>query len=77
MLEKPGTSAAGDRLIKPLDGDTVLRLELQTASCRKIAFLGNAGIAFPGDLPDARRWLDYALRAYMTSSPGFGGDPGS
>ena len=41
-----------------------------------LAFLGDAGISFLGDLPDAKRWLDYVLRGYPASYPAWGGDEG-
>jgi len=43
---------------------------------RVLAFLGNAGVSFLGDIPDAEKWLDYVLRCYLTSYPGWGGDEG-
>jgi len=43
---------------------------------RVLAFLGNAGLSFLGDIPDAEKWLDYVLRCYLTSYPGWGGDEG-
>ena len=33
-------------------------------------------MAFSGDVPESANWLDYSLRSYLTSSPGFGGDEG-
>jgi len=41
-----------------------------------LAFLGDAGLSFLGDIPDAEKWLDYVLRCYLTSYPGWGGDQG-
>lgn len=43
---------------------------------RLLAFLGNAGLAFLGDIPEAEQWLDYVIRCYLTSYPGWGGDEG-
>ncbi len=43
---------------------------------RVLAFLGNAGVSFLGDIPDAEKWLDYVLRCYLTAYPGWGGDEG-
>jgi hypothetical protein len=43
---------------------------------RVLAFLGNAGLSFLGDIPDAEKWLDYVLRCYLTSYPAWGGDEG-
>ena len=43
---------------------------------RTLAFLGFAGFACLGELPDAEKWLGYVLRCYLTSYPGWGGDDG-
>lgn len=43
---------------------------------RFLAFLGNSALAFLGDIPEAEQWLDYVVRAYLTSYPGWGGDEG-
>jgi hypothetical protein len=43
---------------------------------RLLAFLGNTALAFLGDIPEAEQWLDYVIRCYLTSYPGWGGDEG-
>jgi hypothetical protein len=43
---------------------------------RVLAFLGLAGISFLGDIPEAEQWLDYVIRCYLTSYPGWGSDEG-
>ncbi len=44
---------------------------------RVLAFLGDAGLAFLGDIPAADQWMDYVIRCYLTSYPSWGGDEGS
>jgi hypothetical protein len=66
----------GNQLLRQMEQTDFLSVPVSNHSGRAIAFLGNAGIAFLGDIPDARKWLDYTLRAYLTSSPGYGGDDG-
>lgn len=61
--------------------DLLKRIDFQTHPFsnhegRVLAFLGNAGLSFLGDIPEAEKWLDYVLRCYLTSYPGWGGDEG-
>jgi hypothetical protein len=66
----------GNQILRNMETTDFLSRPVSNHSGRAIAFLGNAGLAFLGDIPDAEKWLDYALRAYLTSSPSFGGDDG-
>ncbi|MFC1614142.1 DUF4962 domain-containing protein [Gemmatimonadota bacterium] len=40
---------------------------------RALAYFGLAGISCLNDLPEAADWLEYTLRAYLTSYPSWGG----
>jgi hypothetical protein len=66
----------GNQVLGKLEADDFLSHPYNNHSGRVLAFLGEAGLAFLGDLPDAARWLDYVLRAYLTSYPSWGGDEG-
>ena len=66
----------GNQVLRTLESQDFLSHPISNHSGRVIAFLGEAGLAFLGDIPEAEKWLDYALRAYLTSSPSFGGDEG-
>ena len=72
-------------VIMPERGNQVLRLlkkqgflthPFSNHEGRVLAFLGNAGLSFLGDIPEADQWLDYVLRCYLTSFPAWGGDGG-
>jgi hypothetical protein len=43
---------------------------------RQLGFLGEAAIAFMGEIPEAAEWFDYVLRNYYAVYPAWGGDPG-
>ena len=66
----------GNQVLRKLRSQDFLSHPFDNHSGRAIAFLGDAGLAFLGDLPEAADWLDYALRCYLTSYPGWGGDEG-
>jgi hypothetical protein len=66
----------GNQVLRKLESDDFLSHPFNNHSGRAIAFLGQAGLAFLGDIPDAEQWLDYVLRAYLTSYPPWGGDAG-
>jgi hypothetical protein len=46
--------------------------------CRQLGFLGSAGIAFLGEIPEAEEWTNYVLRVLAVSYPGasWGSDDG-
>lgn len=71
--------------VMPERGNQVLRLlheqdfhthPFENHEGRVLAFLGNAGLSFLGDIPEARDWLEYVIRCYLTSFPGWGSDAG-
>jgi hypothetical protein len=66
----------GNQVLHTLENEDFLSHPVSNHAGRVIAFLGYAGLAFLGDIPEAEKWLDYALRSYLTSSPSFGGDEG-
>ncbi len=81
------SAAERDRVLAviPERGNQVLRLlrkqdflshPFSNHEGRVLAFLGNAGLSFLGDLPEAEEWLEYVLRCYLTSFPAWGGDEG-
>ncbi|MCF6286672.1 MAG: DUF4962 domain-containing protein, partial [Candidatus Hydrogenedentes bacterium] len=39
-------------------------------------FLGEVAIAFQGEIPEAERWLDYAMTIFYTAYPVWGGEEG-
>lgn len=66
----------GNQVLRVLEDEDFLSHPFGNHSGRSLAFLGPAGLAFLGDIPEAERWLDYVLRALLTSYPSFGGDDG-
>ena len=66
----------GNQVLRTLRLQDFLSHPFNNHSGRAVAFLGDAGLAFLGDIPEAADWLDYALRSYLTSYPGWGGDEG-
>jgi len=66
----------GNQVLRKLEEDDFLSHPFNNHSGRALAFLGEAGLSFLGDIPDAERWLDYVLRCYLTSYPSWGGDAG-
>ena len=66
----------GNQVLRTLRQQDFLSHPYDNHSGRVIAFLGDAGLAFLGDIPEAEQWLDYVLRCYLTSYPGWGGDQG-
>ncbi len=66
----------GNQVLRTLVKEDFLSHPFGNHSGRAIAFLGTAGLAFLGDIPEAEQWLDYVLRAELTSYPSFGGDDG-
>lgn len=66
----------GNQVLETLQKEDFLSHPFENHDGRVLAFLGEAGLAFLGDVPDADHWLDYVLRCYLTSYPSFGGDDG-
>lgn len=66
----------GNQVLETLRKEDFLSHPFENHDGRVLAFLGEAGLAFLGDIPDADLWLDYVLRCYLTSYPSFGGDEG-
>ncbi|MBE0656107.1 MAG: DUF4962 domain-containing protein [Bryobacteraceae bacterium] len=66
----------GNQVLLHLQKEEFLSHPFPNHSGRVLAFLGDAGLSFLGDIPDADKWLDYVLRCYLTSYPGWGGDQG-
>ncbi|MCW5977112.1 MAG: DUF4962 domain-containing protein [Bryobacteraceae bacterium] len=66
----------GNQVLRLLKKQDFLSHPFENHEGRVLAFLGNAGLSFLGDLPEAEEWLDYVLRCYLTSFPGWGGDEG-
>ncbi|MCX6623087.1 MAG: DUF4962 domain-containing protein [Acidobacteria bacterium] len=66
----------GNQVLLHLQKEEFLTHPFPNHSGRVLAFLGDAGFSFLGDIPDAEKWLDYVLRCYLTSYPGWGGDQG-
>ncbi len=66
----------GNQVLRLLKKQDFLSHPFENHEGRVLAFLGNAGLSFLGDIPEAREWLDYVLRCYLTSFPGWGGDGG-
>ena len=66
----------GNQVLRVLEKQDFLSHPFSNHEGRVLAFLGNAGLSFLGDIPDAERWLDYVLRCYLTSYPAWGGDEG-
>jgi hypothetical protein len=66
----------GNQVLRLLKKQDFLSHPFSNHEGRVLAFLGNAGLGFLGDLPEAEEWLDYVLRCYLTSFPAWGGDEG-
>jgi hypothetical protein len=66
----------GNQVLRTLEKEDFLSHPFNNHSGRAIAFLGPAGLAFLGDIPEAEKWLDYVLRAELTSYPSYGSDEG-
>lgn len=66
----------GNQVLRLLKKQDFLSHPFSNHEGRSLAFLGNAGLSFLGDLPEAEEWLDYVLRCYLTSFPAWGGDDG-
>jgi len=43
---------------------------------RSLGFLGEAAIAFMGEIPEAQEWFDYIVRIFYAIYPAWGKDPG-
>ncbi|NLN19235.1 MAG: DUF4962 domain-containing protein [Firmicutes bacterium] len=43
---------------------------------RSMGFLGEAAIAFMGEIPEAEEWFDYIVSLFVLKYPAFGGDEG-
>jgi uncharacterized protein DUF4962/heparinase II/III-like protein len=66
----------GNQVLETLQKEDFLSHPYQNHDGRVLAFLGEAGLAFLGDIPEADSWLDYVLRCYLTSYPSWGSDDG-
>jgi hypothetical protein len=66
----------GNQVLRKLYEEDFLSHPFNNHEGRSLAFLGDAGLSFLGDIPDAEKWLDYVIRCYLTSYPGWGGDQG-
>lgn len=66
----------GNQVLRTLEKEDFLTHPYGNHSGRAVAFLGMAGLAFLEDIPEAAHWLDYVLRAELTSYPSFGGENG-
>ena len=66
----------GNQVLRLLKKQDFLTHPFSNHEGRVLAFLGNAGLSFLGDIPEADQWLDYVLRCYLTSFPAWGGDGG-
>jgi len=66
----------GNQVLRKLRKQDFLSHPFENHEGRVLAFLGNASLSFLGDVPEADEWLDYVLRCYLTSFPGWGGDGG-
>ena len=42
---------------------------------RSLGFLGEAAIAFMGEIPEAQEWFDYVVRVFFAIYPAWGKDP--
>ena len=58
----------GNQVLETLEKQDFLSHPISNHSGRVIAFRGEAGLAFLHDIPDAEKWLDYALRADRKST---------
>ena len=66
----------GNQVFQKMQEEDFLSHPYNNHTGRALAFLGDAGLAFLGDIPEADKWLDYVLRCYLTSYPGWGEDEG-
>ncbi len=66
----------GNQVLRLLKKQDFLSHPFSNHEGRVLAFLGNAGLSFLGDIPEAEQWLDYVLRCYLTSFPAWGSDEG-
>ena len=66
----------GNQVLRKLKDQDFLSHPFENHEGRVLAFLGNAGLSFLGDVPEAAEWLDYVLRCYLTSFPAWGSDEG-
>lgn len=66
----------GNQVLETLKKEDFLSSPFENHDGRVLAFLGEVGLGFLGDLPDADNWLDYVLRCYLTSYPSWGSDEG-
>ncbi|MCP5113847.1 MAG: DUF4962 domain-containing protein, partial [bacterium] len=66
----------GNQVLRKLKSQDFHSHPFENHEGRVLAFLGNAGLSFLGDIPEAEEWLDYVLRCYLTSFPGWGSDEG-
>lgn len=66
----------GNQVLRKLLEEDFLSHPFNNHEGRSLAFLGDAGLSFLGDIPQAGQWLDYVVRCYLTSYPGWGGDQG-
>ncbi|MCP5118795.1 MAG: DUF4962 domain-containing protein, partial [bacterium] len=69
-------SERGNQVLRKLKEQDFHSHPFENHEGRVLAFLGNAGLSFLGDIPEAEEWLDYVLRCYLTSFPGWGSDEG-
>ena len=65
-----------NQVLETLQKEDFLSHPFENHDGRALAFLGEAGLAFLGDVPEADAWLDYVLRCYLTSYPSWGSDEG-
>ncbi|HUU27342.1 MAG TPA: DUF4962 domain-containing protein [archaeon] len=68
--------ARGNQLLEHYQEKDFLSNPWSNHDGRALAFFGLAGLSCLGELPEAERWLEYALRSYLTSYPSWGGDEG-
>ncbi len=66
----------GNQVLRLLKKQDFLSHPFSNHEGRVLAFLGDAGLSFLGDIPEADQWLDYVIRCYLTSYPAWGGDQG-
>jgi hypothetical protein len=66
----------GNQVLRKLEKEDFLSHPYYNHEGRALAFLGEAGISFLGDIPEAEQWLGYVVKCYLTSYPGWGADEG-
>ena len=66
----------GGQAYKHLTGNRHLWFPYRSHSNRLWHFLGEIGIAFHGDFPEAETWLEYAMTVLYTAYPVWGDDDG-